>query len=222
MTVSQEVSVARFGTALREIAPHYAGVCRDERTGHGVGLRLTRRHAEVMPWHPGRCAELSVNGQVLGFAGELPPEVVRAFGLPERTCAVEFTLDALLAAAPKGGTISALLPFPLAKEDVALIVDEAVAAADVQAALTEGAGALLEEISLFDVWHPSWEPCNLLGSDPVPGRATPRRVMKFHDCYALHHPLSRLHWVDLGRPLRPLQCVIVPYTRSGTPQRRGE
>lgn len=124
-----------------------------ETAAASVGLRLTRRNAEMMPWHPGRCAELSVDGHVLGHAGELHPEVIRAHGLPERTCAVEFSLDDLLAAAPEGGTIAALSPFPLAKEDVALIVDESVAAADVQAALTEGAGALLEEIFLFDVYR---------------------------------------------------------------------
>ncbi|RMB57744.1 phenylalanine--tRNA ligase subunit beta [Tessaracoccus antarcticus] len=124
-----------------------------ETAASAVGLQLARRNTEVMPWHPGRCAELSVNGQVLGFAGELHPEVIREFGLPERTCAVEFTLGALLAAAPGGGSIRALSSFPLAKEDVALIVDEAVAAADVEAALREGAGELLEEISLFDVYR---------------------------------------------------------------------
>lgn len=124
-----------------------------ESAAAAVGLRLSRRNAETMPWHPGRCAELSVGGQVLGFAGELHPEVIHAFGLPERTCAVEFALDELLAAAPSVGTISALSSFPLAKEDVALIVDESVAAADVQDALAEGAGELLEDISLFDVYR---------------------------------------------------------------------
>ena len=124
-----------------------------ETAAAALGLRLTRRNAEAMPWHPGRCAELILGDTVLGHAGELHPEVIRAFGLPERTCAVEFTLTDLLEAAPGGGTIAALSSFPLAKEDVALIVDEAVAAADVQAALVEGAGELLEEIALFDVYR---------------------------------------------------------------------
>ncbi len=118
-----------------------------------VGLQMERRNAEAMPWHPGRCAELSVDGAVVGFAGELHPEVVRAFALPERTCAVEFSLGDVLAAAPRGGNISALSSFPLAKEDVALIVDESVGAAAVEAALVEGAGELLEEVALFDVYR---------------------------------------------------------------------
>lgn len=124
-----------------------------EAAAASVGLRLSRRNAEMMPWHPGRCAELLVEGTSVGFAGELHPEVIRAFALPERTCAVEFSLGDVLAAAPRGGNISSLSSFPLAKEDVALIVDEAVSVSDVQTALAEGAGDLLEEVVLFDIYR---------------------------------------------------------------------
>lgn len=123
-----------------------------EAVAAAVGVRLSRRNVAMAPWHPGRCAELSINGIVLGHAGELHPAVVRSLRLPERTAAVEFNLDLLLAQAADGGSIGALSPFPLAKEDVALIVDRDVAAADVEAALAEGAGDLLESISLFDVY----------------------------------------------------------------------
>ncbi|GAB3822708.1 phenylalanine--tRNA ligase subunit beta [Tessaracoccus terricola] len=125
-----------------------------ETAAAAVGLRLTRVNDDsAMPWHPGRCARLLAGDQTLGFAGELHPDVIKAYGLPARTCAVEFNLGDLLAAAPEGGAISAISGFPVAKEDVALVVDEAVAAADVQAALVEGAGGLLESVVLFDVYH---------------------------------------------------------------------
>lgn len=123
-----------------------------ERAAAAIGLRLTRRNVEVAPWHPGRCAELSVGGVVLGHAGELHPAVVAAFRLPERTAAVELNLDALLDHAAHGGRIGHLSAFPLAKEDVALIVAADVPAAEVQEALAAGAGELLESISLFDVY----------------------------------------------------------------------
>ncbi len=145
---------SRQGWTGRAVAADWTHVvAAAEAAAAAVGLRMGRRNTEVMPWHPGRCAELSVGGTVIGFAGELHPEVIKAFGLPARTCAVEFSLGDVLSAAPRGGSISALSPFPVAKEDVALIVDEAVASSDVRAALVEGAGALLEEISLFDVYR---------------------------------------------------------------------
>jgi len=123
-----------------------------------LGAELTRRPAQSWPWHPGRCAELVVADQVIGYAGELHPEVVKAFGLPERTAAVEFDLDALIELAPRGGDIASVSPHPVAKEDVALIVADSVGVADVQAALAEGAGELLESIALFDVFTGSQVP----------------------------------------------------------------
>ncbi|WP_394277786.1 phenylalanine--tRNA ligase subunit beta [Luteococcus sp.] len=124
-----------------------------EAAAESVGITLTRRAAQVMPWHPGRCAELVANGTSIGFAGELHPSVVKAFGLPARTCAVEFDLGCLLAQAPSAGSIASLSSFPLAKEDVALVVEEQTPAAEVRQALVEGAGELLESCELFDIYR---------------------------------------------------------------------
>jgi phenylalanyl-tRNA synthetase beta chain len=120
-----------------------------------VGTTLDRRATERAPWHPGRCAELRLTETdvVVGHAGELHPQVCVAFGLPPRTSALELDLDVLVAAAPERGEIPLLSAFPVAKEDVALVVDEAVAAEDVADALRRGAGPLLEELELFDVFR---------------------------------------------------------------------
>ena len=124
-----------------------------EAAASAIGVKLERRNvSDVAPWHPGRCAELSVGDNVLGYAGELHPAVIEAYGLPARACAVEFNLGDLLGRAGDGGRIGSLPGFPMAKEDVALIVDAAVPSADLEAALAEGAGELLESISLFDVY----------------------------------------------------------------------
>ncbi|GAA1547683.1 phenylalanine--tRNA ligase subunit beta [Kribbella lupini] len=117
-----------------------------------VGVEPTLRNVERAPWHPGRCAELTVGDTVIGYAGELHPKVCQAFGLPARSSAVELNLDALIAAGPASVTAHPFSSYPVAKEDVALIVAADVPAADVEAALTEGAGELLESIRLFDVY----------------------------------------------------------------------
>lgn len=117
-----------------------------------LGAALERRASERAPWHPGRCAELVRDGEVIGHAGELHPEVVRAFGLPERTAAVELDLDALVRLAPEIGSIMPVSGHPVAKEDVALVVPDGVSVGEVRQALVDGAGDLLESISLFDVY----------------------------------------------------------------------
>ncbi|MBS2937902.1 phenylalanine--tRNA ligase subunit beta [Nocardioides sp. J2M5] len=117
-----------------------------------LGLEVTTSAASVAPWHPGRCAELSVDGEVVGHAGELHPKVCAAFGLPKRTVAAEVDLDVLVTRAVHLRPAPAFSSYPVAKEDVALVVDASVPAADVEAALREGAGELLESIRLFDVF----------------------------------------------------------------------
>jgi phenylalanyl-tRNA synthetase beta chain len=117
-----------------------------------VGVVLERRTATRAPWHPGRCAEFLADDRVLGYAGELHPEVCRAFDLPARTVAAEIDLDGLIAAAPTTGEIPLVSGFPVAKEDVALVVAADVPAAAVERALRVGAGPLLESLTLFDVY----------------------------------------------------------------------
>ncbi|GAA1450382.1 phenylalanine--tRNA ligase subunit beta [Mycobacterium cookii] len=117
-----------------------------------LGLEVTAAAVELAPWHPGRCAELSVDGEVVGHAGEVHPKVCDAFGLPRRTVAAEVDLDLLIARAVHLRQAPAFSSYPVAKEDVALVVDDSVPAAEVEAALREGAGELLESIRLFDVY----------------------------------------------------------------------
>jgi len=143
----------------------------------------TVRSGQKEPWHPGRCAEFVVDGSssssssssseaglgdesvqsvVLGYAGELHPRVITAFRLPPRTCAMELDLAAIerLAAAQPPEQAPVISGYPVAIQDVALVVDDSVPAADVQAALVDGAASvapagapsLLEDVRLFDVY----------------------------------------------------------------------
>ena len=131
-----------------------------------------REHGEQQePWHPGRCAALFVDAgqgsaggrgggwELAGYAGELHPRVVQAYGLPPRTCAAELDLSVIETAAAGRGPVQApvVSAYPVATQDVALIVPDVVPAADVEAALASGvaaagAGLLLEDVRLFDVY----------------------------------------------------------------------
>ncbi|MGI5400158.1 phenylalanine--tRNA ligase subunit beta [Streptomyces sp. CA-135486] len=121
-----------------------------------AGVELTVRADQHAPWHPGRCAALyaTVDGEetLVGHAGELHPRVTKALGLPERTCAMEVELDLLQRAGEGVLRAPRISTFPVATQDVALIVPRDVPAAEVEQVLREGAGELLESIRLFDVF----------------------------------------------------------------------
>lgn len=109
---------------------------------------ISIRGVELAPWHPGRCAEFIVNGKPVAHAGELHPRITSALSLPERTIAFVLIIDAIPVATPVvARPVSAMPP---AIQDISLYIPENVTAAEVESALTEGAGPLLESISLFD------------------------------------------------------------------------
>jgi phenylalanyl-tRNA synthetase beta chain len=151
-------------------------VLRDSRVPFQI------RAEQVPPWHPGRCAALFVQAEegqewLAGYAGELHPRVIAAFGLPPRTSAMELDLSVIETAAAALGPVGApaISPYPVATQDVALLVPESVPAADVEAALVEGVGqseyqGLLEEVRLFDVYT---------GEQAGPGRKSLAYALRF-------------------------------------------
>ena len=115
-----------------------------------AGVDVELRPAQHLPWHPGRCAEVVIDGRVIGHAGQLHPAVLERCGLPKGTCAAELDIDAIAF----GSTLPSprVSPFPAVFQDVSLVVDAEVAAQGVIDAVRDGAGDLLEDIALFDVY----------------------------------------------------------------------
>ncbi|HKD97947.1 MAG TPA: phenylalanine--tRNA ligase subunit beta, partial [Micromonosporaceae bacterium] len=157
-----------WGPSRPEIWADAIGLVR--RIADVLGVTVETRQGERAPWHPGRCAEIVVADTVVGRAGELHPRVCTAFGLPARTAYAELELDAMIEAAPPLAEPTAISAMPVAKEDVALIVDESVPASAVEAALRQGAGELLESVRLFDLYT----------GDPIPaGRKSLAFALRF-------------------------------------------
>jgi phenylalanyl-tRNA synthetase beta chain len=88
----------------------------------------------------------------LGWIGELHPLVARAWDI-EGGAAFEIDYDLVAELAPELVTYREISPFPAVVQDIAVVVDEDVAAADVEAAVARGGGDLLEQVSLFDLYR---------------------------------------------------------------------
>ena len=95
---------------------------------------------------------MTLDGELVGHAGELHPHVITAMGLPERTCAMEIELDGLEPREDVPVPAAHFSTFPVAKEDLALIVDDGVPASAVAGALRRGGGDLVESVRLFDIY----------------------------------------------------------------------
>src|SRR5690606_30943216 len=155
----QPLHVAAVLTGLRELAgPWGPGRPADATDAFeavrviaraaGVDVRL--RAAQLLPWHPGRCAEVLVGDTVVGHAGQLHPAVIERTGLPGGTCALEIDLD--LVPIVERLPAPRVSPFPAVFQDISLIVAEDLAAQDVIDVVRAGAGELLEDVRLFDVY----------------------------------------------------------------------
>ncbi|MHC6220291.1 phenylalanine--tRNA ligase subunit beta [Arthrobacter sp. MMS24-S77] len=121
--------------------------------GDVLGVELVVSQGSHQAFHPGRAAQLALrSGDIVGYAGELHPKLLAAHDMPARSVALELNADALFDAAPDVIVAKHISGFPVATQDVALVVPRDVPADAVLAALREGAGELLEDVALFDVY----------------------------------------------------------------------
>ena len=103
-------------------------------------------------YHPGRCAKVLIDGKEIGVFGTIHPTVAARYGLSGEVLAAELQMDALLAAIDPEKLYHPLPKFPASTRDIAVLVDDAVPAASMQAAVEKAAGKLLESVKLFDVY----------------------------------------------------------------------
>ncbi|MDI6871984.1 MAG: phenylalanine--tRNA ligase subunit beta [Bacillota bacterium] len=110
------------------------------------------RPATRAGFHPGRCAELVVDGEVAGVVGEVHPEVQAALEAPDRVAVFEVNLEVVGRAAVEPLAFRPLPRFPAVGRDLAFSLPADVTARAVEAAIREAGGELLEQVRLFDVY----------------------------------------------------------------------
>lgn len=103
-------------------------------------------------YHPGRCANILIDGKPAGVFGTVHPTVAARYGLSGEVLAAELPLDTLFAAIAPVKLYHPLPKFPASTRDIAVLVDDAVPAASMQTAIEKAAGHILENVKLFDVY----------------------------------------------------------------------
>ena len=112
-------------------------------------------HSVTVPsFHPGKSARIESDGQVLGYLGEVHPQVVGNYGLPDKPLPAALLDVAALQEAVIGlYDVSPIYDQPPVLEDLALVVDEEVPAGDVEALIKQTGGNILREVRLFDLYR---------------------------------------------------------------------
>lgn len=118
----------------------------------GVGAQLDQSQVPS-GYHPTRSATLARGKQVVGFVGEIDRLVLSRYGIEERVACLEVDASVLLGESPKVTVAKPVSRFPSSDFDLAFAVPARVTAAALQRTVKQAAGALAEEVALFDVFR---------------------------------------------------------------------
>jgi phenylalanyl-tRNA synthetase beta chain len=118
---------------------------------------LTYQRGAAELFHPGRCAAVTLEGRQLGYLGELHPSVDTTLNVEGRLVAFEIDIEPVLAAVQIRRAQS-LPRYPAVDRDLAVVVEDHVAASAVLATIHESAGELLVLARAFDEYHGSQVP----------------------------------------------------------------
>ncbi|SCJ87845.1 Phenylalanine--tRNA ligase beta subunit [Anaerotruncus sp. 2789STDY5834896] len=129
------------------------GVCQGLLDGLKVpGCRFIPC-ADHPTFHPGRCAEIELDGKIVGVIGEVYPEVAAGYGIKPRTYIAELDIASLLAGAVETVTYKPLPKFPASTRDLALVCNEEILVGDITESIQHSAGKLLEKVEFFDIYR---------------------------------------------------------------------
>ena len=104
-------------------------------------------------FHPGRCAAISMNGEHLGYIGQVHPLVAKNYGLDAEVYCVELNFSKAFTMMLPEPTFTALPKYPAVTRDLSLLCDEAVTIAELQNVITAAGGKLLRQVDLFDIYR---------------------------------------------------------------------
>lgn len=102
--------------------------------------------------HPGQSADVIINGNTIGWLGQLHPQIAKALDLPT-TWVAQLDLQTLLDSHHRKQAVTSPSKFPQVRRDIAIVVDKAIAVQDILTTIRDVGGDLLKDSFLFDVYE---------------------------------------------------------------------
>ncbi len=135
-----------------EEAPAAVAVWREVAAALGVGARIDQGRVPA-GLHATRSATLVAGRDAIGAVGEVAPDVLEAFDIAERVAVLELDLGVVLGQEPKPPAWKPTSRHPSSDLDLAFVLPDDVPAERLDKAIRQGAGALLVDLALFDVYR---------------------------------------------------------------------
>lgn len=104
-------------------------------------------------YHPGRCADIMIDGKKLGVIGQIHPLVAEGYGISGEVYVAELDFTGLQSALAPERVFHSLPKFPTVSRDLALVCDEAMTVGMLEACIKKAGGKLLRSIQLFDIYR---------------------------------------------------------------------
>jgi len=121
-------------------------------------VQMNIKNADFSPeknhpsFHPGRCAKVSLGNEVIGYIGEIHPEVADNFECPPKTYIAVLDIKPMIENSRMEKEYKGLPKYPAVERDIALVVMDGIPVKEIEAAVRKFGGELLEEVKLFDVY----------------------------------------------------------------------
>jgi len=129
-----------------------------EYVAHVLGMdeKVEYTVKKDIPWmHPGRTAEITADGNVLGYVGEIHPLVASNYGIGTKVYVCVMDMKALEDNAELVKVYKPLPKFPAVTRDISLVVKDSVYVKDIEKCIKAKGGKLVEKVTLFDVYQGS-------------------------------------------------------------------
>ena len=114
--------------------------------------KYTVEVGEHYAMHPGKTAVFKKGREILATIGEIHPAVTEALGISKKIYAFECDVATLMKCASKKFSFETLPKYPAITRDLAILVDDNVAAGEVEKVIAKSAGKFFNEVTLFDVY----------------------------------------------------------------------
>ncbi len=105
--------------------------------------------------HPGRQANIIYNGEVMGYLGEIHPQVADNYGIGDKTYVAVLDMPVIVKYADFDRKFTGIARFPAVTRDLSMVVPHEILAGDIEDMIVQRGGKILESYQLFDVYEGS-------------------------------------------------------------------